>query len=189
LGKEFNTENPQDAYPDELPAFRAEMKKNGWDTGQDEEELFELAMHDRQYRDYKSGAARTRFEAELAKAREQVAMAGAAKVAVTATSPAVQPAAVLKDDPATKSITAPAKGKIYYNLYGELTEPSKPGDLVNAGERICYIQTNSYIDEIKSPWEGEVAEILVAQGANVNKGDILFRIREQKRKHRKKKPA
>ena len=34
------------------------MDDNGWEYGEDEEELFELAMHDRQYRDYKSGVAR-----------------------------------------------------------------------------------------------------------------------------------
>lgn len=187
LGKEFYTGNPQDAYPDELPSFRAEMKKNGWDPGQDEEELFELAMHDRQYRDYKSGVAKTRFEAELAKAKEQESMAGNAKTVVTVAAPSPKPAAAAKDDPSVKSLTSPAKGKIYYNLYGEQTEPAKQGDLVNAGERICYIQTNSYIDEIKCPWEGEVAEVIVAQGADVNKGDILFKIREQKRKPRKKK--
>lgn len=189
LGKEFYTGNPQDAYPDELPSFRAEMKKNGWDPGQDEEELFELAMHDRQYRDYKSGVAKTRFEAELAKAKEQESMAGNAKTVVTVAAPSAKPAAAAKDDPSVKSLTSPAKGKIYYNLYGEQTEPAKQGDLVNAGERICYIQTNSYIDEIKCPWEGEVAEVIVAQGADVNKGDILFKIREQKRKPRKKKQA
>jgi len=187
MGKEFYTGNPQDAYPDELPVYRAEMKKNGWDTGQDEEELFELAMHDRQYRDYKSGAAKTRFESELARAKEQAASSGAAKVMDAAPAKAAQQAVPGKEDPSVKPITAPAKGKIYYNLYGEQTEPSKPGDLVSAGERICYIQTNSYIDEIICPWEGEVAEIAVAQGANVNKGDILFRIREQKRKVSKKK--
>jgi len=187
LGKEFYTGNPQDAYPDELPSFRAEMKKNGWDPGQDEEELFELAMHDRQYRDYKSGVAKTRFEAELAKAKEQESMAGNAKTVVTVAAPSAKPAAAAKDDPSVKSLTSPAKGKIYYNLYGEQTEPAKQGDLVNAGERICYIQTNSYIDEIKCPWEGEVAEVIVTQGADVNKGDILFKIREQKRKPRKKK--
>lgn len=71
-------------------------------------------------------------------------------------------------------------------LFGELTEPSKPGDRVNAGERICYTQTNSYIDEITSPYEGEVAEIVVSQGTNVNKGDVLFKIKEQKRKKSKK---
>ena len=57
-GYEFFTGNPQDNYPDELPKYRKEMEENGWDFGQDDEELFELAMHDRQYRDYKSGIAK-----------------------------------------------------------------------------------------------------------------------------------
>ena len=52
-GFEFYTANPQDEYPDELPKFRAMMKEEGWDEGQDQEELFEFAMHERQYRDYK----------------------------------------------------------------------------------------------------------------------------------------
>jgi pyruvate carboxylase subunit B len=178
LGKEFYSGNPQDAYPDELPAFREEMKKNGWDTGKDDEELFEFAIHDRQYRDYKSGAAKTRFENELAKAKEQI-KAGAT-VVTTESKPKKAEAAV--QDPTLKLITAPSKGKIYYNLFGELTEPSKPGDPVNSGERICYIQTSSYIDEIISPLEGVVAEIVVLQGTNVNKGDILFKIKELKKK-------
>jgi hypothetical protein len=67
------------------------------------------------------------------------------------------------------------------------TEPSKPGGPVNAGERICYIQTSSYIDEIVSPFDGEVAEIVVLQGTNVNKGDILFKIKELKKKKSGKK--
>lgn len=36
--------------------------RTDWEYGDDEEELFELAMHDRQYRDYKSGTAKKRFE-------------------------------------------------------------------------------------------------------------------------------
>ena len=189
LGKEFYSGNPQDAYPDELPAFRAEMKKNGWETGQDDEELFEFAIHDRQYRDYKSGAAKTRFENELAKAREQFSAPQSVKQAETAPQKTETPAMQNQSDPNLKLITAPSKGKIYYNLYGELTEPSKHGDQVDAGERICYIQTSTYIDEIISPWGGQVAEIVVAQGANVNKGDILFKILEQKKKKSKKKPV
>jgi pyruvate carboxylase subunit B len=186
LGKEFYSGNPQDAYPDELPAFRGEMKKNGWETGQDDEELFEFAIHDRQYRDYKSGAAKTRFENELAKAKEQLIVSTAIQVAETASKKTDTSARSKQSDSDLKLITAPSKGKIYYNLFGELTEPSKPGDPVNAGERICYIQTNSYIDEIISPYEGEVAEIVVSQGTNVNKGDVLFKIKEQKRKKSKK---
>ena len=56
-GLEFTDEDPQKNYPDELDNYRKEMDENGWDYGEDDEELFELAMHDRQYRDYKSGVA------------------------------------------------------------------------------------------------------------------------------------
>ena len=68
-GLEFTDANPQDNYPDDLPTFIKEMEDNGWDRGQDDEELFELAMHPTQYRDYKSGIAKERFEADLAKAK------------------------------------------------------------------------------------------------------------------------
>lgn len=64
---EFYTGVPQDACPDDLEKFRKEMKENGWETGPDDEELFEFAMHETQYRDYKSGLAKKRFEEEIAK--------------------------------------------------------------------------------------------------------------------------
>ena len=38
--------------------------------GYDDEELFELAMHDRQYRDYKSGVDKKRFEDDLQRAKD-----------------------------------------------------------------------------------------------------------------------
>ncbi len=65
--KEFYTGVPQDAYPDVLEKYRKEMKENKWEEGKDDEELFEFAMHEAQYRDYKSGIAKKRFEEEIAK--------------------------------------------------------------------------------------------------------------------------
>ena len=65
-GREFYTGHPQEPYPDALDTFRAEMDKNGWDYGQDDEELFELAMHPEQYRMYKSGQAKENFNKEIA---------------------------------------------------------------------------------------------------------------------------
>ncbi len=68
-GKHFYTGVPQDAFPDALEKYRAEMIKNNWEFGQDDEDLFEFAMHEAQYRDYKSGIAKERFEDELEKLR------------------------------------------------------------------------------------------------------------------------
>lgn len=90
-GKKEFTANPQTLYPDALDTFRKEMDKNGWEYGQDDEELFELAMHPEQYRAYKSGEAKKAFEADLAKKREEGAglLEGTKKAeAPAATAPA-----------------------------------------------------------------------------------------------------
>jgi pyruvate carboxylase subunit B len=190
--KQFYSGIPQEAYPDELDKFRKEMTDNKWDFGKDDEELFEFAIHDRQYRDYKSGIAKTRFENELAKAIEQVKnlqIATTPQEPVKAPEPEKQPK---PKDPDLREILSPAAGKIYYNLFGELSEYTLPGEHIYPGDRICYVQTNSYIDEITCPFNGEIVEVVVQQGANVKKGELLFTIKEiktgpSKRKTTKKK--
>jgi pyruvate carboxylase subunit B len=194
-GKEFYKGLPQAAYPDELDKYRREMAENNWDTGPDEEELFELAMHDKQYRDYRSGIARTRFEAELAKAKET---AEGAKAAPMPAEPAPVPAPVKEKpvevkpkvlDPDIREILAPAKGQVIYNLFGEDTEFSTPGEHISAGDRLCYIQTSAYIGEITCPCNGIVTEIIVHQGVHVKKGEPLFRIKEIKTELKAEKPV
>ena len=69
--RQFYTGLPQDGYPDVLDAYKKEMADQKWDVGEDEEELFEFAMHEAQYRDYKSGIAKVRFEEEVNKAKSQ----------------------------------------------------------------------------------------------------------------------
>ena len=64
-GFEFYTGDPQALYPNELPRFEKEMKELGWDKGQDDEELFEFAMHEKQYREFKSGQAKDQFIKDL----------------------------------------------------------------------------------------------------------------------------
>ena len=87
-GREFYEGHPQDPYPDALDTFRKEMDENGWDYGQDDEELLELAMHPEQYRRYKSGAAKGDFEKDLAAAKAEAASAGAG---AGAAAPVAQP--------------------------------------------------------------------------------------------------
>lgn len=185
-GKEFYTGIPQDAYPDELDKYRKEMAENKWDTGKDDEELFELAIHDKQYRDYKSGIAKTRFGNELAKAVE---LANTAKITIqpgteTPKTEPEKPKAPV--DPDIREILSPAKGRVYYNLFDEQSEYSTPGDHVTPGNRLCYIETNAYIDEITSPYTGEVIECMIQQGASVKKGQLLFTIKEIKIEQKKK---
>lgn len=66
-GREFVSTDPQLNYPDCLDEFRAKMNANGRPLGEDDEELFEYAMHPAQYEAYKSGQAKSEFEADLAK--------------------------------------------------------------------------------------------------------------------------
>ena len=68
-GLEFTDADPHTLLPNALDDFRKEMDENGWDYGQDDEELFELAMHPEQYRNYKSGQAKKNFLADLQAAR------------------------------------------------------------------------------------------------------------------------
>ncbi len=88
-GREFFEGNPQDLYPDELEKAGNEMKENGWETGADDEELFEYAMHPEQYKAYMSGAAKKTFDADLAKRKSATTEISVAKPAATAALSAV----------------------------------------------------------------------------------------------------
>ncbi len=65
-GREFFTGNPQDNYPDALDKYRKMMNEKQWETGEDDEELFEYAMHPAQYEAYRSGKAKVEFLADVA---------------------------------------------------------------------------------------------------------------------------
>ena len=85
-GREFFEDDPQELYPDVLDDYRAKMKEKGWDTGPDDEELFEYAMHPAQYEDFKSGNALKKFQADLAK-RKAAAQSGAGTPAKAGVAP------------------------------------------------------------------------------------------------------
>lgn len=87
-GREFYEGHPQDLYPDALEEFRTEMREKGWDPGQDEEELMELAMHPQQYRRYRSGEAKKDFEADLAARKADAAPSHVPQAIAPANRPA-----------------------------------------------------------------------------------------------------
>ncbi|MBQ3690821.1 MAG: oxaloacetate decarboxylase [Bacteroidales bacterium] len=199
-GREFFTGNPQDEYPDALDTFRKEMQDNGWDFGQDDEELFELAMHPQQYRLYKSGQAKKDFEADLAKRKaEKNAPKGGSisfpqtvtvdvngvKYAVTiGANDGSQPAAVQGDAaPAAvgapgegQELTAPLEGK-FYLVKGQGETPVKVGDTVKKGQRVCYIEAMKTFNAIAAENDGVITQICFNSGDSVSEDDVLMRIK------------
>ena len=122
---EFYEGVPQDAYPNALPQYIKEMEENGWDRGEDDEELFELAMHDRQYRDYKSGIAKERFNKEVETLRAEQAKAsngGSAPV------PGTMPNYLEAKHANAKPIVASATGQVLWELdFKDTSVPPSPG--------------------------------------------------------------
>lgn len=166
-GFEFTTEDPQSNYPDDLARFQKEMKENGWDEGEDQEELFEFAMHESQYRDYKSGAAKKRFLEDLQKAKDAQAGAGL-------TAEQISEMKHQKADP----VVARESGKLLWEIQGEgeAQKAIEPfiGQKYNDGDTFCFIENNhGYISEVPANMGGRLVEICAKQGANVNRGDVI----------------
>ena len=172
-GLEFYTGNPQDEFPNELPKFEQMMKEEGWDRGQDDEELFEFAMHERQYRDYKSGIAKKRFETDLEAAK---AKAGAP---IIVTRPVVEMPkfdidALVAKFPNAKPIQSPVKGKVLwqYDVADVSTAPNI-GSEFKQDKPVCYVEAYFGPMEVPAPVTGRIVAITAKQGDNVEKGEIL----------------
>ena len=166
-GFEFTDADPQSYYPDELDRFIKEMEENGWERGEDDEELFEFAMHETQYRDYKSGAAKKRFLADLQAAKDKAGAAGMTP----------EEAAALKHAKAD-AIVSPENGTLLWEIGGdgECVKSIEPfiGKEYKEGDFFCYIENNyGQIVEIPAALGGKLVEINAKQGSHVSKGDVI----------------
>lgn len=128
-GREFVEADPHTFYPNALDEFRAEMDKNGWDYGQDDEELFELAMHPEQYRNYKSGQAKKNYLADLEKAKAAKSAAAAPAAAPkAAAAPAAKPANA-KANEVQAAIAMALHDAFYAGGQGKITIKPNPNSL------------------------------------------------------------
>lgn len=172
-GLEFYTGNPQDAFPNELEKFRKEMVENNWDLGQDDEELFEFAMHERQYRDYKSGVAKQRFEQELEAAK---AKAGAPIVVTRPVieMPKFEVEKVLEKYPNAKPVQSTVKGQLMWQYdLADVSSAPAVGEAVEAGKTMCFVQAFYGIELIKPAFSGKIVQICAKHGDTVQKGEIV----------------
>ena len=166
-GREFTDADPHTLIPNALDDFRKEMDENGWEYGPDDEELYELAMHPEQYRNFKSGQAKKNMLADMQKAKD-------AKLGAKLTPEQISAFKHAKAD----AIVAPVKGQIYWEFNGEgecapTTEPFI-GKEYNEGDAFCYIQaTWGEIVTVPAALGGKLVEINAKQGSKVNKGDVI----------------
>ncbi len=165
--RQFTDEDPHTLIPDALDGFRKEMAENGWDTGCDDEELFELAMHPEQYRNYKSGQAKKNFLADLQKAKDE-------RLGQKFTPEQLAEFKHAKAD----AVVAPVAGQLYYQFSGEgecapCLEPFI-GQKYAEGDVFCYIQAKwGEIVPVPAAIGGKLVEVSAKQGAKVRRGDNL----------------
>ena len=197
-GRKFMTTDPQDNYPDDLETYRYRMTQQGWELGEDDEELFEYAMHPQQYEAYKSGAAKAAFEKDLeerkadkpqgnvkAQLPKQVTVNVNGQNYLVNISYDGKPAGSTASNAASTAATAapgeglevlaPLEGKAYLVSNSSET-PKKVGDKVNEGDIICYIEAMKVFNRIKAEKSGTITSINFTSGDSVEEDDVLMTI-------------
>ena len=193
-GRKFFTGNPQDNYPDCLDKYRKMMKDNKWELGEDDEELFEYAMHPAQYEAYKSGKAKEDFLADVEKRRAEqdkspledtkpktltVQVEGQSYRVTVAYGDIDLPASATEKVslPAGEGtdVLSPLEGKFFLTKNTQET-PRKVGDQVKKGDLLGYIDSMKTYNAIRSDIDGTIVAICVNSGDSVSEDDVLMKI-------------
>jgi pyruvate carboxylase subunit B len=132
-------------------------------------------MHDRQYRDFKSGVAKTKFEEELAQAKQKSNIQVITKILK---SPELEKEELIARAeakyPGAKQIVAPVAGILIWELnVNEVSTPKPLGTRFVENETVCFITAYYGNEEVKSLYNGQLCEVIVKHGQKVNKGDII----------------
>jgi pyruvate carboxylase subunit B len=132
-----------------------------------------MAMFERQYRDYRSGIAKERFNKDL---EEMKAKAGAP---IVVERPVVEmPKFPIEDYvakyPKATPVQCPVKGQLLWEV--DVDNDSKApvvGKKVKAGEVIGRVQTYYGMEDIVAAVDGLFVAVLGKQGDMVEKGEII----------------
>ena len=116
-------------------------------------------MHERQYRDYKSGVAAERFSEELEAKREE--------------SKSIPAETRVKSE---NTISSPGTGIIMFYVGGSDYIPYETfaltaGDTLHKGQRICYLQSGTTYYEIVSDRSGKIKRVHCRHGDYLTRGE------------------
>ena len=193
-GRKFLETDPQANFPDCLDEFRAKMKEKGWDTGKDDEELFEFAMHPEQYENFRSGKAKAEFEADLAKKKAGAAPAAAMPNVITVNldgktykldvaygdaTPAKSAGSAAAPAGEGEDVPAPLSGKFFLTKSNSET-PHKVGDQVKRGDTLGYIEAMKVQNAVCADFDGTITAIIPSNGDTIEEDDVIFKIARNK---------
>ncbi|MDH6304963.1 pyruvate carboxylase subunit B [Parabacteroides sp. PF5-5] len=186
-GREFFEGNPQDNYPDALNKYRKLMNEKQWEMGEDDEELFEYAMHPAQYEAYRSGKAKVEFLADVAKRKAEQ------NVPAAEAQPAAQSQAASFALPTTPQVmSVDVNGQKYQVTvdFGNTSSAAAPAASapVAAQPAAAPAASNSAGggEEVLSPLEGKfflvkgTSDTPLKVGDTVKEGDVLCYIEAMK---------
>lgn len=77
----------------------------------------------------------------------------------------------------TKMVTAPIVGTFYQASSPENPPFVKVGDTIAKGDVVCIIEAMKFMNEVTSEVSGTITEVLVEDGAFVEYGQELFRVK------------
>jgi pyruvate carboxylase subunit B len=125
-------------------------------------------MHEKQYREYKSGQAKEQFNKDLFERIEKAAAAGQPVKVLTA----ADKRAILH--PNAEPVEATLSGKVMWELdFNEDSKAPALGTFYKQGDVVCYLQTPHGIEPIRAFEHCRVVAIEKEQGATAVKGDAL----------------
>ena len=167
-GREFFEGNPQDNYPDALDKYRKMMNEKQWETGEDDEELFEYAMHPAQYEAYRSGKAKVEFLVDVA--QKKAALQGKAQPA----APATTASAALPTTPQVLTVDVDGQPYRVTVAFGDTanTAPAAPAQAAQPAAPAAPAPAGAG-NEILSPLEGKFFLVKNASDTPLKVGDIV----------------
>ena len=166
-GREFFEGNPQDNYPDALDKYRKMMNEKQWETGEDDEELFEYAMHPAQYEAYRSGKAKVEFLADVA--QKKAALQGKAQPA----APATTASAALPTTPQVLTVDVDGQPYRVTVAFGDTANTAAaPAQAAQSAAPAAPAPAGAG-NEILSPLEGKFFLVKNASDTPLKVGDIV----------------
>lgn len=177
-GRQFFTGNPQDNYPNALDKYRKLMNEKQWETGEDDEELFEYAMHPAQYEAYRSGKAKVDFKVDVAKRKAEKEKAAKPTTEVA-----------LPTTPQTMSVNVNGQNYRVVVAFGEKAAAEAQATTVatpQAAPAAAPATASGEGKEVLSPLEGKfflvksASDAPVKVGDAVKKGDVICYIEAMK---------